>query len=274
LPATEQPAYHRWKLASGDDWIRFHRTGDAYVLCFPELARFLVSADGRQVHCHAPRKVPDTTIRHLFWNSVLPFAANAQGATVLHGGAVELDEHAVAFLGATGRGKSTLTAALAAGGYRFLTDDALRVGLSASGQALAGPGQAHVRLWHDSERVLAGCATRGEDAAAKSRVLAGDRFPHCPVERPLCAIYLLGDGGSPVPRFEPVRPAAALLELVQNAFLLDPESPQLLKVQHATLSALVTTVPIFRMHFARSYDSLAAVCRDTVAHARANRRSA
>lgn len=274
LADIEEAAYHRWQLPSGEDWITFHRVGDAYVLRFPELAQFRVFAEGRRVHCSALRNVPETTIQHLFRNQVLPLAVNRQRATVLHAGAVEVDEGAVAFLGKTGRGKSTLTAALASRGYSFLTDDALQVGLSAAGQAVVAPGQPHLRLWKDSERVLASGVSRASDATAKSRIPAGKRFPHCPRERALAAIYLLGqESGSAAPSFEPVRPAAALLELVQNSFLLDPESPELLKVQHDHFSAVVRTVPVFRMNYARSYESLAQVCRDTVAHARSCRRT-
>lgn len=268
LPRIEQAAYHRWRLPSGDDWITFHRDGEAYVLQFPGLARFRLSAASRQVHGHALRDVPEATFRHLFWNSVLPLAASGQRATVLHAGAVEVDAGAVAFLGPTGRGKSTLTAALAANGHRFLTDDALQVGLSGSGQPVVAPGQAHLRLWKDSERALAASGAGMSDATSKCRIPAGPRFPHCEGERVLTAIYLLAEGGSAQPSFERVRPAEALLELVRNAFLLDPESSELLKVQHDKLAAVVRAVPVFRMSYARNYDRLAQVCRETVAHAR------
>lgn len=266
LPSIEAAAYHRWHLASGEDWITFHHDPDGYLLRFPGLAHFRISQDGRRVHCQALQYVPDSTLRQLL-NQVLPIATNAQGFTVLHAGAVEVGESAIAFLGHTGVGKSTLTAALAGDGYRFLTDDVLRLRLSAGGRPVVTPGLPHLRLWDDSERVLAAGGTQ-EDATEKFRVPAGHRFPHCAQERPVTAIYLLGVGKSAAPTFEPALPAAAFLELLQNSFLIHPESQELLKVQHERLSAIARNVPVFRMTYARNYETLPEVSRATVAHAR------
>ena len=84
----------------------------------------------------------------------------------------------------------------------------------------------------------------------------------------LTAIYLLGEGECAGPTFERVRPSAALIELIQNSFLLDPDSPELLKLQHDNLSAMVSTVPVFRMNYIRNYETLPQVCQQLVAHAR------
>lgn len=262
LPPIAQPAYHRWHLPSGEEWINFHRDGDAYVLSFPEMAHFRVDPKTHRVHCTALHDVPSATVLQMF-NHVMPLALNGQRATVLHAGAVEVDAHAVAFVGRTGLGKSTLTTALAARGHRFLADDALQVRIAGTAPPSVLPGQPHLRLWNDSAAALAGQVS--ED---KCRIHAGKRFPHCDAERALAAIYLLGAGGSAQPLFERVRPAAALLELVQNSFLLDPEAPDLLEVQHAHLSALVSRVPVFRLSYARSYATLPQVCDALVAHAR------
>jgi hypothetical protein len=81
-------------------------------------------------------------------------------------------------------------------------------------------------------------------------------------------VYLLGEDRPGRPRFEAMRPAAALLELVQNSFLLDPDAPQTLEAQHALLSAVVSRVPVFKLHYPRQYDGLAQVCTDLVDHAR------
>ena len=56
--------------------------------------------------------------------------------------------------------------------------------------------------------------------------------------------------------------------MIQNSFLLDPDSPELLKLQHDNLSAMVSTVPVFRMNYIRNYETLPQVCQQLVAHAR------
>lgn len=268
LPPIAQPAYHRWSLPSGEEWITFHRDAGAYVLSFPELAHFRVDLQTRHVHCTALHDVSSATVLQLF-NHVMPLVLNGQRATVLHAGAVEVDAGAIAFVGPTGLGKSTLTGSLAARGHRFLADDALQVRLSDDGEPSVTPGQPHLRLWNDSAGALAGQVADDE----KCRIPAGVRFPHCDSERPLTAVYLLGSHASAQPRFEPVRPAAALLELVQNSFLIDPEASELLELQHAHLSALVSRVPVFRLTYARRYDNLPHVCAALVAHARSCQRA-
>ncbi len=263
LPRIEQVPYHRWQLPSGETWITFHRAPDGYILCFPDLAQFRISGQARQVHCDAMPQVEPETLRQLL-QQILPLVANGQRATMLHAGAVQVGGRAIAFMGRTGLGKSTLTAAFASQGCRFLCDDALQISLSDEGRPVAAPGQPHLRLWNDSAHALAG--VRGEPEA-KSRIPAGRRFAHCTEEQSLAAIYLLGESESTAPSFDPVRPTDALLELVGNSFLLDPQSPELLRVQHERLAAVAARVPVFRLAYARRYDSLPQVCRETAAHA-------
>src|SRR4051812_19589673 len=79
LPAQCAPSYHSWQLVSGEDWITFHRDGDSYVLRFPDLADFRISAHGRQVHCDTTSDMPDATLRHLL-NQIMPLVLNGQRA--------------------------------------------------------------------------------------------------------------------------------------------------------------------------------------------------
>jgi hypothetical protein len=71
----------------------------------------------------------------------------------LHASCVASQGRAFAFVGPSGRGKSTLAGALAARGFTLLTDDICRVVIQ-DGSPWAVPGSCRLRLWPDSARSL------------------------------------------------------------------------------------------------------------------------
>jgi hypothetical protein len=71
----------------------------------------------------------------------------------LHASCVAIDGRAVALVGPSGRGKSTLAGALAVRGFTLLTDDICRVLIDA-GRVWAVPGSCRLRLWPDAARSL------------------------------------------------------------------------------------------------------------------------
>jgi hypothetical protein len=90
--------FHQWASPDGTLWTQFFRMGAGYLLRFPELADFEVSADGRSVKGWPALGVTPTTVEHLYLNQVLPLALSRQGELVLHGSAVDI--------GGQGRGVS------------------------------------------------------------------------------------------------------------------------------------------------------------------------
>jgi hypothetical protein len=78
------------------------------------------------------------------WNrwvlgQVLPFVAALHGRELLHAGGVVVGEEAVAILGPSGRGKSTLVGALVQAGASFMADDVIAIE-SRPPHVLAHPG--------------------------------------------------------------------------------------------------------------------------------------
>src|SRR5262249_32769832 len=118
---------------------------------------FRVSATGRSIRCWPAPGVSEATIRHLYLNQILPLALSRQGKLVFHASAVEIDDSGVAFLGASGKGKSTLAASFATSGYGFLTADALVIETSKDEKWIDPthhPYGASIRLWDDSHNAL------------------------------------------------------------------------------------------------------------------------
>jgi hypothetical protein len=268
VPTQEAP-FHEWILPDGTLWTQFYRTDSGYLLRFPNLADFKVSPAGHDVTAHPVPGVSDQTVEHLYLNQVLPLALSRQGRLVFHASAVDIGGAAVAFMGESGKGKSTLAASFATGGHPFLTDDGLVVEAFEAGYRIV-PSHPSIRLWQDSEAAL---IARGTPAApaleftSKSRFLAGDRIAFCDQARPLRRVYFLGDGSATAPVFERLAPTQAMLELVRHSFLLDIEEHDLLATHFDELSALASQPIFFRLDYPRRYEALAAVRQAIVEHA-------
>ncbi len=267
----ETAPYHHWVLPDGSLWTRFFRLREGYLIRFPDLADFEVSSDGSRVQYWSANGVAEETVALLFNNQVRPLALSRQGKLMLHASSVALEGEAVAFVGPSGRGKSTLAASFATHGFPCLTDDGLQVEIGEDFATLL-PSLPSLRLWDDSLR-----ATISADApriapgeySAKSRVLAGEHLTFHDAPMKAGAFYFLGEGDSAVATFEPLRQSEALIEMVRHSFLLDVEQHEILKSNFTALSRLVSITPCFRLDYPRNYDALAEVRLAIVEHSRA-----
>ncbi|MES2785447.1 MAG: hypothetical protein V4684_08285 [Pseudomonadota bacterium] len=242
------------------------------MLRFPSLADFEVSGDGTMVQVWPAEGLSAPTLEHLYLNQVLPLALSRQGKLVLHGSAISLSLGAVAFLGRSGRGKSTLAASFAARGSAFLTDDSLLLEKTDAGY-MVQPAHPSIRLWDDSrEALIAKSAVIAPSIqyAPKSRVLSDDSLPFCEAARPLRHIYFLGDRNATEVLIEPLRPVEALIELVNNSFMLDIETPAVIAEHFSELIQLVNEPIYFRLDYPRDYQYLPRVVQAIEKHAQAS----
>lgn len=264
--------FREWLLPDGSPWTRFYRLSSGYLLRFPGLADFTVSSDATQVTCVPTPGTSEATIQHLYLNQVLPLVLGKQGKLVCHASAVEISAGAVVFAAESGRGKSTLAAAFATGGDRFLTDEGLVLEPTADGYQVM-PSHPSVRLWDDSQAALLPADTAVAPPVSftpKSRFLAGDQLRFCAEPRPLRRMYFLGDGSAPAITFARLTAAEAAVELVKASFLLDiEEKPRL--ASHFDQVAKLAELPIhFRLDYPRRYEDLPAVRRAIVDHVAAS----
>ncbi len=247
-----------------------------YLLRFPGLADFGVSADGLQITCVPTPEVGNETLRHLYLNQVLPLALSKQGKLIFHASAVEIGGLAIAFAGQSGRGKSTLATSFATNGYRFLTDDGLRVEANGSDYRVL-PSHPSIRLWQDSRSALIKPDAKTAPTlkfTSKSCFLAGKSIPFCDSPRPLRKFYFLDDGGVPGITFRRMKPAEALIELVKHSFLLDIEEQDLLAAHFDELSEMVSQRIYYHLDYPRRYEDLPDIRRQIIMHATENDKAA
>lgn len=267
---TKLEPFHQWLMPGGAVWASFHRLDASYLIRFPGLADFHVSADGREVEGIPVNGISDQTVQHLYLNQVLPLALSRQMQLVLHGSAVEVGEAAIAFLGRSGRGKSTLAASFATHGFRFITDDGLLLAETEAGDYQVQPSHPSIRLWDDSRQAVlppSTAAAPAVDYTPKLRMLAGQDVPFCPQARTLKKIYVLDGSESTQIAISPIGGRDAVIETVRNCFLLDVDEQAALKQHYKQLLALASSVPFFRLEYPRRFDRLAEVRSAITAHA-------
>lgn len=249
-------------------WLSFARTDDSHWLRFPNLADFQVSLDGqRVVQCAVPG-TDEVTLEHLFLNQVLPLAQSLQGELVFHASAVSLNGGAVAFLGRSGRGKSTLAASFAATGHAFLTDDGLQLEKRAECYWVH-PSHPSIRLWSDSRMALIhpdAVMSPPVQYTDKSRVLSDSQLAACREALPLRWVYFLGEGQADDVVIESLSPREALIGLVNHSFMLDTSTAQVMARHFDGLSQMVSLPIFYRLDYPRRYDWLDRVRQAVLQH--------
>lgn len=250
-------------------WLSHFRRRNGYLLRFPGMADFAINRAATAVSCAPVPGTTAATVEHLFLNQIVPLALSHQGRLVLHGSAVNADGRALAFLGDSGQGKSTLAGHFASHGMSFLTDDGLFID-QLDDRARVVPGHRSIRLWADSELSLLPSGSQKADEVQftnKGRFHAGGVFRHCAEVIDLQCIYLLRNGGAASVQIRPMPPAAAFMALVTNSFVLDTESSIALGRHFSQLHALIRTTKVFSLDYPRDFSQLPQVKSAVVAHA-------
>jgi hypothetical protein len=204
--------------------------------------------------------MPEDTLRHLLIDQVLPLTLSRRGRLALHASAVHLPGiGTVGFAGRTGRGKSTLAAALAARGGRIMTDDCLAIEI-AGGAARALPGYPGLRLWPGAGANPVLRAARSSRVAHDStkRRVGGAALPFHGRPSPLRVVFLLSSrapagAGLSIRR---CRAPARLMGLVRVAYVLDVDDRRGLAALFSDLATLVTTIPVVRLRLRHGHTRL------------------
>ena len=256
----------------GGLWATFYRVERGYLLRFPGLADFEIPAVGQTISGWPQPQTAASTMQHLFLNQVLPLAQSRLGQLVFHASAVVIDDACVAFMGESGRGKSTLAASFASAGSPFLTDDSLFVEQDAH-QCRVLPSHPSIRLWDDSQRALISNPSFAPalDFTRKARLLAGKELPFCNQSQALRRFYVLGPGAAAAVEIEPLAPSAALVALLRNSFLLDLDRQAALAAHFDELSQLVRQPIFFSLDYPRRYNNLETVRQEILTHSMESR---
>lgn len=235
----------------------------AVYLRWPHLFEFIVSRDGREI---VARQLKDGALEsfqaHLL-GQVLSFALIKQGFDPFHATAATVGGRAVAFLGDSGYGKSTLAAAFLRTGHTLLTDDVLVLTATPSG-FLAHPGPARIKLfpevaaWVRQDRTTVTPLT----PATTKLLIPLERGQWCRTPVPLAAMYVLSSSRTAGRRnrvaIRRLTGRRACVALLRNAFNVGVTDRVRLAHQIDLVTTIPRWVPIKLVAFPRTLDSLSA----------------
>lgn len=230
-------------------------------LYYDGVGAFLVRS-GREVVVDGAPGVDERLLRLALLGPAMALLLHQRGRLVLHASTVALDGGAVAVLGRSGQGKSTLAAALYRGGHPLVSDDVTAVELD-GGEPAVRPGYPRLKLWPEAAEAL------GEEPEALPRVRPwldkrdrrADRgFPRTALA--LRRVYSLAEG--PRCEAELLGPREAFVELVKNTH---PAVANLLRASGTAEShfrqcvRLAGALPVCRLSNPRRLSGLAELAR-------------
>jgi hypothetical protein len=129
------------------------RTDDGLLVWCPGTGSYHADVERGVIEVH-PEERFEGLLEHRLACLVLPLMLAERGDLALHAAVLARDGRAVAFCGASMRGKSTLAAELARRGYALLGDDSAVVSLDGDDALLVWPGPSGSRLRRPGERLL------------------------------------------------------------------------------------------------------------------------
>lgn len=148
IPSADPPGTAIARLV--DDGGALHyvlgRDGDRTVLRYPGLCEFVGGATLSDVTAHLHPGLEPGIVPVLAAGALLAVHLRLRRELVLHASSVSVGSRAVAFVGASGMGKSTMATLLCAEGHSLVTDDVLRVAITPAGVAVhAGSTETRLR---------------------------------------------------------------------------------------------------------------------------------
>jgi hypothetical protein len=268
--------FHQWTGNSGDLIAEFYRDGADYIIRFPGLADFFISAMGGVQEVLAQSDAPEALLEHLYHNQVKPLALSRQFQLVLHASAVQTGKACAVFVGASGRGKSTLAAAFANAGHAFLSDDGVRLDFIAN-NCIVLPGSPSVRLWPDSDQALLAEIKDNRQSDfhdSKTRIHASAKLKHANTACPLTALYVLGEGEAKHVELRTLTLQETIPALMANCFLLDIEESALLRRYFEQFVQLARQNRLYHLDYPRDFNMLDEVLGTVLQHLKALENSA
>jgi hypothetical protein len=226
-------------------------------VCWKDHFEFLVSGDGRRVSWRKLQNVADEVFFTYFLGQVLSFCLLTRGIEPLHATAIVVNGEALAFLGDSGYGKSTLAATFLGRGYSLLTDDVLVLEFNDE-NVLAHPSLARIKLTPQSaDAVFQQRRSVLMNSLASKMIFPLEASQHMPDPVRLHAIYVLPEMPSDSQvEIRRLFGRASFLPLVTNTFNNSVITPRRLKQQFAFASRLASSVPVKQLSYPKGLDLL------------------
>ena len=216
--------------------------------------------DGNQIVIDLPIDTTESLLRPIILGPIITLLLRQRGLLVLHASGISTPKGAIAFIGNSGWGKSTLANAFYNQGYSLLTDDVIAIRMK-DGVPITFPAYPHVKLMPDAAAALGynyDALTPLSSKALKRHNCIDRAFSQKPV--PLIKLYALENVSRDHNEIESTTPQTAVVELIRHTRGTDV----LTSVEHMgahlrQCTELVKSIPISRLKRRRSLDGLSEI---------------
>jgi hypothetical protein len=203
--------------------------------------------------------VEDDLIRTYLSGYIIGVCLRQRGMLVLHAACVARGDKAIAFVGQSGWGKSTLAAHFVAQGFDLLGDDLTAIVIpkgESPDEPTVYPGLAHIRLYADTGAALMSDFESLPRLHSYSQKRVGYAPPESDRPRPLVKIYALEGAFGPSVAVEQLAPGEAFVHLAAHTRALHEFGPEMLRRHLDQCTRLLRLVPMARLHRRRSLEAL------------------
>ena len=237
-----QPALRIWKIAGGS----------LLRLAYYDGTQFWMNREGTELWAQWPNNLTIADAATYLLGPVLGLLLRLRGVTCLHASAVAFADHAIAFVGSEGAGKSTTAALLARKGCAVISDDVVAL-VERDGSFYVYPAYPYLCLWPDSVTMVYGPDKKlpsfSPNWDKRLLSLAGNNLRFEAQALPLGAIFVLGERGSApdAPFLEQLTLREGLLALVANSYATNLLDKEMRACEFEFLGRMLGRVPIRRL---------------------------
>jgi hypothetical protein len=251
------------------NWIHIHELpgGWSYIR-YDENFDFLISPSGNCILYRLLAQVPFESFQTYALGRVFSFALVKMSYEPLHAAAIVVEGRAIAFLGASAFGKSSLAACFVAGNFPLVTDDVLSW-REENGSCLVFPGPPRLKLYPEVASLFLGRRVEGVpmDARSAKSVFLLSGFQSYSASVPLAVIYIVtapweihcADGI----QIRPNSPKDALLKVLGFTLHHQLAGKDRIERQFSAARKIIECVPVRRLDYPRDISLLPKV-RDAI----------
>jgi hypothetical protein len=231
-------------FGSGEDsWYTTTWTGSEYLMRFRDCGEFVMSEDLTRVQIRRDPAGRYDLLPILMAGTVSAVLLTLRGDTVLHASAVAVDGAAVAFVGQSGRGKSTLATLMCLDGADLVTDDVLAVHAGPPITCIGGATELRLRP------AASGLAAQRPDQSTRTTADERTAFAPSPARTgplPLAAIIVPSpDREASEVEARRLEPSTAVFSLLAFPRVYGWSRPDVLSRDFSMLSQVANAVPVY-----------------------------
>lgn len=248
----------RLPVDESTDYGLTKRADEEYLINYR--AATVVIRDGCIIDVDPSQSTPDEIVRHVILGPAMHHLLHQRGRFILHASTVDFDGRAVAFLGESGQGKTTMAAACLLAGHRVMSDDVAAIEF-VDRDPVVRSGYPAIKL-HDSfvERFNPPVQDPVRTCDRRDRHFYGLQHDQPTEPIPLERVYFLTDGDHEA--IEPVEPARRLALLAMQTYAAGLlHHPDEADTNFRWCSRLLEDVVVNRLVRRRRFDRLPDIVR-------------